>query len=207
MEIKAIPTGAFEEICHLVWGAGNQAIVFDPGHDSALILQALKANGLDVAAYVCTHGHADHINALAALHRQHPAPVAMHSNDLDWAFTAVNQIEPHYPVPQRPDVEEYLRLETAADWNFADLHFQCIQTPGHTPGSCCLLFPESGILIAGDTLFKGSCGRTDLPGGSPRQLKESLNKLKQLPGEIRVYPGHGPDTTIGIERQTNFFMQ
>jgi hydroxyacylglutathione hydrolase len=207
MDIEAIPTGAFEEICYIVWDAERQAIVFDPGFDAESIMQVLKEHGLNIAAYVCTHTHADHINALAEMHRQHPAPIAVHSKDLAWAFDAINQIEPYYPVPKRPDIDTYLLLETATDWNFADLHFQCLETPGHTPGSCCLLFPESGIMVTGDTLFKGSCGRTDLPGGSPRELKESLNKLKQLPDEVRVYPGHGPDTTIGIERQTNFFMQ
>lgn len=207
MDISALPTGAFEEICYIVWDTEKQAIVFDPGYDADRIIQTLDDNDLQVAAYVCTHAHADHINALAEMHRQRPAPIAIHSNDLKWAFDAINQIKPYYPIPKRPDVEEYLHLETATDWNVADLHFQCLETPGHTPGSCCLLFPEGGIMVTGDTLFKGSCGRTDLPGGSPRQLKESLNKLKQLPDEIRVYPGHGPDTTIGIERQTNFFMQ
>jgi len=207
MNISAVATGAFEEICYMAWGDAKQAIVFDPGHDADQILQAMEQHNLEVAAYVCTHGHADHINALADLHRRHPAPIAMHSKDLEWAFEPVNQIEPFYPVPPRPDIETFLRLESARDWNFAGLHFQCMETPGHTPGSCCILFPEDGILVSGDTLFKGSCGRTDLPGGSPRQLKESLVLLKQLPDETRVYPGHGPDTTIGIERATNFFMQ
>lgn len=207
MDIKSIPTGAFEEICYIVWNTEKQAIVFDPGFDADRIIQTLDDNRLQVAAYVCTHAHADHINALAEMHRQRPAPIAIHSNDLKWAFDAINQIDPYYPIPKRPDIDDYLRLETATDWTFADLHFQCLETPGHTPGSCCLLFPEGRILIAGDTLFKGSCGRTDLPGGDPRQLKESLNKLKQLPEDVRVYPGHGPDTTVGIERQTNFFMK
>jgi glyoxylase-like metal-dependent hydrolase (beta-lactamase superfamily II) len=160
-----------------------------------------------VAGYICTHGHADHINALAELHSRHPAPVAMHSLDWEWAFDERNRIEPYYPVPERPHIEHVEPLDSARDWTIADLHFQCIETPGHTPGSCCLLFQDAGILISGDTLFKGSCGRTDLPGGSPRRLKESLNKLKQLPDDVRVYPGHGPDTTIGLERMTNFFMQ
>lgn len=207
MNLQAIETGAFQEICYLVWGAAKQAVVFDPGHDADQILQTLEQHNLEVAAYVCTHGHADHINALAELHKEHPAPVAMHSNDLEWAFESINQIEPHYPVPKRPDVERFQRLESSRDWTFADLQFQCIETPGHTPGSCCIFFPEDGILISGDTLFKGSCGRTDLPGGDPRQLKESLNQLKELPGETRVYPGHGPDSTIEIEKATNFFMQ
>lgn len=207
MNIEPIPTGAFEEICYLVWNAEGQAIVLDPGHDIDLIEQILEKHSLEVVAYVCTHGHADHINALAELHKRHPAPIAMHSNDLKWAFESINQIPPHYPVPRRPDIEKFLLLESTTDWNFSGLRFQCIETPGHTPGSCCILFPESGVLVSGDTLFKGSCGRTDLPGGDGRQLKESLNKLKQLPVEIRVYPGHGPDTTIGIERATNFFMK
>jgi len=207
MNIKAIPTGAFEEICYLVWNAQNQALVFDPGHDVETIAQAIQDEKLEVVGYICTHGHADHINALAPLHAQHPAPIAMHTADLSWAFESVNQIEPYYPVPQRPNVDDFLHLETATEWTVGGLHFQCIETPGHTPGSCCLLFPESKILLTGDTLFKGSCGRTDLPNGDARQLKESLNKLKQLPEEIRVYPGHGADTTIGIERLTNFFMK
>lgn len=207
MNIEAVTTGAFQQICYIVWGESDKAIVFDPGHDAELILQALEKHGLNVAAYVCTHGHADHINALAELHTRHPAPIAMHSNDWAWAFESINQIEPYYSVPRRPAIESPQPLERSKDWCFSDLHFQCLETPGHTPGSCCLLFPEAGILISGDTLFKGSCGRTDLPGGNPRQLKESLNKLKQLPDEVRVYPGHGPDTTIGIERATNFFMQ
>ncbi|MCF7816867.1 MAG: MBL fold metallo-hydrolase [Kiritimatiellales bacterium] len=207
MHLESITTGAFEEICHIVWDAGNKAIVFDPGFDAKLIAQTLKKHDLEVAAYICTHGHADHINALADLHAQRPAPVAMHSKDLAWAFGSMNRIEPFYPAPKRPSIATFQLLESSREWSFADMRFQCLETPGHTPGSCCLLFPEAGILIAGDTLFKGSCGRTDLPGGSARQLKESLNMLKQLPDDVRAYPGHGPDTTIGIERRTNFYMR
>ena len=98
-------------------------------------------------------------------------------------------------------------MESSNDWEFADLRFQCLETPGHSAGSCCLYFKEEQVLISGDTLFKGSCGRTDLPTGDARKLTESLNKLKQLPSAVHVYPGHGSDTTIGIERATNFFMK
>ncbi len=205
MNIEVLPTGPFQENCYVVWNHAKQAIVFDPGFDAEQIAQRLEALGLGIAAYVCTHGHADHINALSNLHARFPAPVAIHSSDAQWAFD--HGIEPHYPIPQRPVVDAFEPLESKQAWNFADLHFQCIHTPGHSPGSCCLFFSDDGILISGDTLFKGSCGRTDLPGGSPRQLKESLDKLKQLPDAVRVFPGHGPDTTIGIERATNFFMQ
>lgn len=207
MNILPITTGDFQEICYLVWNDDNQAIVFDPGEDAGMILETIEKKSLNVVAYVCTHTHADHISALADLYDAKPAPIAIHSKDLEWAFGPMNQIEPYYPVPRKPDVDDFLRLEDQKDWHFESLHFQCIETPGHTPGGCCLLFPDSGIMITGDTLFKGSCGRTDLPGGDPRVLKESLNRLKQLPDEIRIYPGHGPDSTIGTERATNFFMQ
>lgn len=207
MNLEPIVTGPFQETCYLAWDKSRRALVFDPGYDADLIAQIVERNSLEVAAYICTHGHTDHINALADLHAGHPAPVAMHSDDWSWAFEVNNQFEPYYPVPRRPDTETFLALEQKKEWKLGGLHFQCIETPGHTSGSCCLLFPEAGVLIAGDTLFKGSCGRTDLPGGNPRQMKESLNTLKRLPDEIRVYPGHGPDTTIGIERQTNFYMQ
>jgi glyoxylase-like metal-dependent hydrolase (beta-lactamase superfamily II) len=207
MKLTAIPTGPFQEICYIVRNDERQALVFDPGHDEELILQALEKEKLEVEAYVCTHGHADHISALAAMHAARPAPIAMHGNDLAWAFSDINQIAPYYSVPLRPDVDDFLPLESTKDWHLGHFFFQRMETPGHTPGSCCLLFPDSSMLIAGDTLFKGSCGRTDLPGGDPRQLRESLNKLKQLPDEVRVFPGHGPDTTIGVERATNVYMQ
>ncbi|WP_372806442.1 MBL fold metallo-hydrolase [Pontiella sp.] len=207
MEIASIATGAFMEICYIVWNSSRQAIVFDPGDDAERILEALAKRELDVAAYVCTHGHTDHISALTTLHDQRPAPIAIHSKDLEWAFEESNRLEPYYSVPRRPDANAFELLDRATDWDFGGLHFQVIETPGHTPGGCCLLFPESDILISGDTLFKGSCGRTDLPGGNARLLKDSLAKLKQLPDNVSVYPGHGPETTIGSERISNFFMK
>jgi glyoxylase-like metal-dependent hydrolase (beta-lactamase superfamily II) len=208
MNLERIVTGAFQQNCYLACDADRgSALVFDPGDDAERIDAALEALGLEVAAYVCTHGHADHISALAELHGRRPAPVLMHSSDLAWAFGPRNRIEPYYDAPGRPDTADLRALEAEREWRMGGFHFQCIETPGHSPGSCCLLFPAEGALIAGDTLFKGSCGRTDLPGGDPRKLRESLNRLKQLADETRVYPGHGPDTTIGIERRTNFYMQ
>lgn len=207
MHIETITTGAFQENCYIVWCSQRQALIIDPGDEADRIMETLTANRLQIQAYVCTHGHTDHINALAALHDMNPAPIVMHSADLEWAFEAYNELAPYYAAPRRPPDAEILQLDHKQDWVFGALAFQCLHTPGHSPGSCCLLFPESAILIAGDTLFKGSCGRTDLPGGDPRQLRNSLNRLKQLPDEVRVFPGHGPETTIGIERRTNFYMQ
>lgn len=207
MNVRMLETGPLATNCCLVWGDEKRAVVFDPGSDAGKIDEILDQQRLEVAAYVCTHGHIDHISALAALHAKRPAPVAMHTDDLEWAFEPDNLLLSIYPPPVRPQVEEFDRLDRARDWTYADLSFECIETPGHTPGSCCLFFADSGILISGDTLFRGSCGRTDLPGGNPRQMKESLDKLKKLPGPTRVYPGHGLDTTIDTERATNYYMR
>jgi hydroxyacylglutathione hydrolase len=171
MHIETITTGAFQENCYVVWCKERQALVFDPGDEADRIMEILSARRLQIQAYVCTHGHTDHINALAALHDIAPAPILMHSADLDWAFEARNELAPYYAAPRRPTDTEILQLDRKQDWEFGALAFQCLHTPGHSPGSCCLLFPENAILIAGDTLFKGSCGRTDLPGGDPRQLR------------------------------------
>ena len=208
INLSPIVTGPFQVNCYVAWDASGQALIFDPGEDPGRILEFLTQHRLEVSAYICTHGHADHICALAALHAQHPAPVAMHGLDWDWAFDArFHRLAPYYPLPEKPATAEYLPLEQGNELTWGGFHLQCIETPGHTPGSCCLLFPEAGMLISGDTLFRGSCGRTDLPGGSPGQMRESLNKLKQLPDAIRVFPGHGPETTIGIERSSNPYMQ
>lgn len=207
MNIAAISTGPYMEMCYLVWGPEHKALVFDPGFDASMIFRSLEKHGVEVEAYVLTHTHYDHINALADLHEKCPAPIIVHSKDWAWAFDDRNNGAPYYPVPRKPDTDDIQWLETSKDWKIADLHFQVLETPGHTPGGCCLHFPAEDILICGDTLFKGSCGRTDLPGGNPRQLKDSLKRLKQLPDETRIFPGHGEDSTIGDEKATNFFMQ
>lgn len=207
MHVDVIPTGPFQQNCILVCNDQKQALVCDPGYDPDRIVSRLKTLELEVNGYIITHAHADHINALADLHKVRPAPVIIHSLDLQWAFSEFNQIAPYYPAPREPVNAAYLALEKQRDWQWNGFSFQCIETPGHSPGSCCLLFADTHVMLSGDTLFRGSCGRTDLPGGDPRQMRLSLNKLKQLPDDVRVYPGHGPDTTIGIERRTNYHMQ
>lgn len=206
MKIEAIPIGPFQSICYLVWDTPTQALVVDPGDDAERILQALDQHGLNVAAYLCTHGHPDHISALGELWRQRPAPTALHSADAVWAFSPINQLAPYYSIPEAPG-ETIIAIEKADLGQFNGPSFQVIETPGHSPGSCCFYFPEADVLLSGDTLFCGSCGRTDLPGGNAHEMKKSLQRLKQLPEQTRVFPGHGPSTTIGDERRSNFFMQ
>ena len=206
MKIEQIIVGPFEVNCCVVWGDAKQALIIDPGTDAPLIQSCLDANDLTVAATLLTHGHADHINALAELHAAHPAPVYLHAEDERWAFSDVNQIPPHYPVPTKP-AAEILHPEVSKDWKIADLNFQCLETPGHTHGGVCYWFKDEGICFTGDTLFKGSCGRTDLPSGDSKILAQSLKKLAELPPETRIIAGHGDETTIAHELKTNFFLQ
>ncbi len=206
MELKSLTTGPLQQICYLLWNDPQRTLVIDPGAEAERIARFIKDRDLTIAAFICTHGHTDHIGALADLHGFFPAPILIHSLDLSWAFEPVNHLSPIHGVPERPINADYVPLEDAEKWPCDLPAFQCIETPGHTPGSCCLFFSEEQLLISGDTLFRGTYGRTDLPGGNPHEMKNSLQKLKQLPDTTRVYPGHGPDTTIGIEKATNPFF-
>ena len=238
MKIELISVGPYQVNCAVVWGDAKQALVIDPGYDATLIQSCLEANELTVAAYLLTHGHADHISALAELYATRPAPIYLHEEDEQWAFGENNQIPPHYPIPQKPSGEilhptnpprpagtpppegtDKTPLHGRGDrnevtdgvgsnvWKITDLTFHTLETPGHTPGGVCYWFKDEGICFTGDTLFKGSCGRTDLPGGDARTLSASLKKLAELPLETRIIAGHGETTTIEYERKTNFFLQ
>jgi glyoxylase-like metal-dependent hydrolase (beta-lactamase superfamily II) len=207
MNIEQISVGPFEVNCAIIWGEANEALILDPGLNAKEIEAVLQKNGLEVAAYLLTHGHADHISALGKLHAAHPAPVYLNPADEKWAFGDKNQIPPYYPVPTKPH-SEIQYPEVSNDWKIADLSFQTLETPGHTPGGVCYWFKDDGVCFTGDTLFRGSCGRTDLPGGDARTLTASLKKLAEtLPPETRIIAGHGLDSTMEHELATNFYLQ
>jgi glyoxylase-like metal-dependent hydrolase (beta-lactamase superfamily II) len=206
LHIKKVVVGAFEVNCWIIWGDTKQAIVIDPGADADSIRKTLKDNNLTVTAYMLTHGHADHISALADIQNTNPAEIGIHQDDAAWAFTPQNNIPPFYSQPTTPKNIERNLIDNQ-NWQDTDLNYTVIATPGHTPGGVCFYFPEEKLLFCGDTLFAGSAGRTDLPGGNSRTLAASLKKLAQLPGETKVHPGHGPTSTIEHENKTNFFMK
>jgi hydroxyacylglutathione hydrolase len=207
MNIECVVVGPFEVNSYLAFNPADEAaLVVDPGADANLLLDALRRLRRRPAAYLLTHGHCDHVSALAELCRDFPAPVVMHPLDAQWAFTEANQLPPYYPVPGAPPEPPCAVADgdTRTDGPF---RYRVIATPGHSPGGVSFYFPEEGVLFSGDTLFQGSVGRTDIPGGNPRALAQSLQRLEILPDATQVYPGHGPATTIGIEKRTNFFMR
>lgn len=205
MNVKVLPVGAYEANCSILWKDPKQAWVIDPGADAPSILAALRAEGLTPALVVLTHAHFDHVSALNALLAEFPVSVLLHPNDVEFAFSPLNAMPP-YKMTTRP-------VSLVTDKQDGDLitcggvTARVIHTPGHTPGGWCLYFEQDNLLVAGDTLFAGSVGRTDFPGGSWTALEGSLAKLKQLPDHTRVICGHGPETTLGVEKRNNPYLK
>ncbi len=211
-----IPVGMLQCNCQIIGDPKtHEAIVVDPGDEVERILSMLGRYKLKVMAIVSTHAHIDHVGGLAKLHQYTGAPVMMHSEDLPlYHGMDVQAAFLGLATPELTDVDQLLKEGDILPWG--GLEASVIHTPGHTPGSVSLFLPkECGKvklalpqLFAGDTLFAGGVGRTDLWGGSMDQLMESLReKLMQLPEETVVHPGHGPATTIGEEKQSNPFLK
>ena len=182
-------------------------MVIDPGDDIEMILQVLEQHKLTVKQIVVTHAHIDHVGGAMRLKSVTGAPVLLNQHDqallnmLD-AQAAWLGMQPPAKVVVDQDLKEGDRLTTGT------IEATVIHTPGHTQGSVCLYLPAEQKLIAGDTLFMGSIGRTDLPGGSYDKIMQSLHgRLLALPDDTEVTPGHGPVTFIGVERETNPFLQ
>ncbi len=205
---KVFPVGPLQCNCSVIGDEQtHEAMVIDPGDQIEDILKILKAENLTLKQIVVTHAHIDHVGGAMKLKAATGAPILMNQNDeallkmLDMQATWIG-MRPPGAVHVDDAVGEGRILQVG------NLSSTVIHTPGHTEGSICLYFPEQKTLIAGDTLFAGSIGRTDLPGGSYEKIMRSLhNQLLQLPDETQVVPGHGPVTTIGEERETNPFLQ
>lgn len=207
MNIETRTTGYIEENCYFVSNpATRQIVVIDPGDDAPQLTVRLKELGATVVAYLLTHGHVDHITALAPLAAVFPAPIYIHPLDAAWCFTEQNNLPGFYDAPATPK-GPIVAAEEGAVLELAGARWSIVETPGHTPGGVCWKLEDDHALFSGDTLFRDSVGRTDLPGGDSRTLSRSLRKLAALPGDWTVYPGHGDPTTLAHEKQHNFFLK
>lgn len=204
MIIDRLTVGPFGTNCYILGGdAGGEGIVIDPGDDVKGILARVGELKLNIKQIILTHGHIDHIGALKPLKEATGAEISIHPAD---ARSLTNRalgvlFGLFYPPAPPPD-----RLLNEGDTiQFGDVKLRVLHTPGHTPGGISLA--GEGVIFTGDTLFKASIGRTDLPGGNHSDIIKSIrNKLLALPDETIVYPGHGPETTIGAEREENPFL-
>jgi glyoxylase-like metal-dependent hydrolase (beta-lactamase superfamily II) len=205
---KIFPVGPLQCNCSILGDEKtHEAMVIDPGDQIEGILEILRQEKLTLKQIVITHAHIDHVGGAMKLKAATGAPILMNQNDyallkmLDMQATWVGMQSPG-PVQIDESVSQGRVLK------IGEISSQVIDTPGHTEGSICVYIPAEKKLIAGDTLFAGSIGRTDLPGGSMEKIMRSLhNQLLALPDETEVTPGHGPNTTIGEERETNPFLQ
>lgn len=204
LRVRSLPVTPYGTNCYLVRGEHPEAVVIDPGGDIALILALIESEGLQVSAIVNTHGHADHIGANADLAERFGCPIMVHEADARLLTDPVANLSAFLGESVlSPAADRLLRHGDRIEIGPVALHV--IHTPGHTPGGICL--HTDGHLFAGDTLFAGSIGRTDFPGGSMDQLTSGIReKLLVLPDDTIVYPGHGPTTTIGAEKAENPYL-
>jgi hydroxyacylglutathione hydrolase len=204
---EILPVGVLQCNCSIVGDeTSREAIVIDPGDEIASILALLKKHSLTVKQIVVTHAHIDHVGGAMKLKQATGAPILLNENDS--ALLAMLDVQASWLGMKSPGAVSIDQNVTEGDVVKAgSLHGEVMHTPGHTEGSICVLFAPQNLLIAGDTLFAGSIGRTDLPGGDYKKIIDSLRgKLLSLPDQTIVVPGHGSLTTIGQERESNPFL-
>ena len=206
MKIKRIPAGIYAANCYVLYSdTENQGIIVDPGGDADDILKFIEENNINIKYIVLTHGHGDHIAGVMDLKNKLKVDLMIHQADADMLKDAqmnLSSIMAIGSIEITPD--DFLNDGDVLE--FGDIKLSVIHTPGHTLGGICLLSGDS--LITGDTLFKGSIGRTDLAGGNYETIINSIKeKLLVLPGNTKVYPGHGPESTIEYEINNNQFLK
>lgn len=209
MIIETFPVGLLQCNCTILGSEQTrEAIVIDPGDDVEEVLARLQRHGLTAKYIIATHAHIDHVGGFKELKDATGAPVYLHRNDLElYEILPVQAMMLRLAAPPKTEIDAY--LDEGDELGVGEIKLKVFHTPGHTPGSLCFHAPhEEAKLFAGDTLFLGSIGRTDLWGGSFEQIMDSLkSKVVTLPDETVVVPGHGPHTTIGREKRFNPFLQ
>lgn len=206
-QIKTIVVGPFQVNCYLVMRPEpKEAVIVDPGADADRIVQEIERLDMEPKAILLTHGHGDHIAAVSELIKQFDLKLYVGKDDADLLSDPEKNVSAFLGTPITTPEPDHL-VEDEQVVRVAGMNFLVLSTPGHTPGGVSYLLQEDGKLLCGDCVFQGSIGRTDLPGGSHEQLLRSIHeKILRLPDSVVLYPGHGPTTTVGAERNSNPFL-
>jgi glyoxylase-like metal-dependent hydrolase (beta-lactamase superfamily II) len=206
MKIISLEVGNLGTNCYIVYSENTQdAMIIDPGGNAGEILTAVGNANLNVKYIVNTHGHADHVLANIKVKEATGAPLLVHEDDAGMLISPHKNLSAFIGGSAVCGPADKI-LKDGDQIEIGEMNFSVLHTPGHTAGGICLHYDN--VVFSGDTLFAESIGRTDFPGGSHRQLIDSIrHKLMVLDDEVKVYPGHGPDTTIGWERRMNPFIQ
>ena len=192
MNIKTLILGPLQGNCYILWET-EQCLVIDPGFEPEKVMKTCEDLGLKIEAILLTHGHFDHVGGVKKIAEKTGCQVFLHPDELS--------LPPFITSGKLYYTDTYAEGD---EITLAGMTFTVLHTPGHTPGAVCLHFGDH--LFTGDTLFAGSCGRTDLPGGSFATIKASLKRLASLPGNASIYPGHGEETTLETERKNNPYI-
>lgn len=203
-KIMKLVVGELQENCFILFDENKDAFVVDPGGSSENIIEAIDKNELNIKYILLTHGHFDHVGAVAALVKKYKAPVYMSKDDRAFLESPKEVRASSFGMQiESADVDVFVK--EGDEIPFSEGTIKVIETPGHTLGSVCYLFEN--YLFAGDTLFNGSIGRTDFPESDHSLMIESLKKLKKLDDEIYVLSGHGPESQISYEKMTNPYLR
>ncbi len=205
MNIHRLTLGELDTNCYVVWETSGNALIIDPADDAGAILQFVREQNLTVATVVLTHVHFDHMLAAEAVCSATNAPLYVGAGDLDALSDPIRNLSGIFTLTLPVTLDRANTLRERDTVQVGEMTFSVMETPGHTPGCICLY--SDNILFSGDTLFCGSIGRLDFPGGDALAMQQSLQRLICLPAETVVYSGHGPETTIGAECAHNPFLK